>query len=1387
MSQSDPENGEASSQTSRPQPYPWRMREAAQTMLEDRTQLDQLLSNDHTKDSTLYLSYEFDADAALDGVQKEKKAAQAAFTMAALEVLSAIRYQIPEQDDCPKSQQDQIPNLPEMLKVRQDARDARIAALQRSLDNKEWSKKKTKATVVWDGTLPLSSPLPSKASKKRKASTGGTDGTENGTANEPVSAQPEVPKFTRNTPASSAAALDHRFTNSRAILCSAGNIALSSSEVAPADVPQKGRLINLGAVVVDATVYGRRTLAVAENAVRRAKLRYQFRQEQARAHYTEENDESDNSPFRFLSVPNLFMASGKRQWFDIMLDEANKVQPFNPNIEALSDAWATKCRPRLHSIMQSGAGHALYYDVHWNSRHGRLADFLRTQTPGDEVSWGPHLIIATQPEVPLFCQEFHDWRTYLSLVLTKGEKTDMRAMQYTGTSEERRQLRRMWPKATGLPEDPIHVVVMSYTAFLKDYLHVCQLPWGTVIVDDGASWMAAGQGDPNASLASIWDHAMWSSNDHHTGLAGTTISNWDFESDSWKVASQEPNSLLREAYIGLTARHRIMTASRLAVVNRHALDPLPISGIVNFIAPHFASVVREEWDRNNIAKDAASMAHFRSLVARFTVVHHPDATDGDTDMKELAEKALEIKFSLQDKGPVLSAPLEVSEEDFVTADKLTFSRRSNLAWLGSRTSWLRFELGQADFQPILDIMNLSTKHGHYCEEVTTASSMTTSGATGQVAGSMAYRLAVRCGRHFGSEQGLRQHISAQHAPPGTWLCRTCGSDCITSQARTHHERACGLPLGANGSGEGTGTVGATPTVGQGGVKSGVGKKKNQRSSNGQAASSTDEEKDPDGSIRVPGYRGVWVSKEGTHFVKIDGKRYASPLSNGVATMFFESTHTAAKKYDVVVGLSKGNDDKVQLNFKEDGTRNVYEDSTSTTASGLGGSAANVVPLLSVINIKDLPPDVKPLLRDPRQTSRTGGNSKRHVYAYRGVCRQARKGHDRWQSQISFMGVNHYLGTFDSEWDAAAIYAWAHLILYGEEATRLAQKEGEEAAEAYEQEKRDIASGEIPAASPKPEKKKKLKKEPKEKSPSKKQKKEAAVGDITSDMKSEAETVVVKKRKVPRRVESNLEKKDKVDSKLSKAEREELNAVISKSATKAQVLGPREKYASLSDAYLRIIAARRLHDARKGLYNLSDGDTFPSSGIEPVRPCLPVASSGVDYPIGAALLLGIPARLVWSLTDFLAEREIENDVSVVQMLAVEYDDEGVNERFRSVMQGSVCIIGQASKRMLRQFQEIGGGAVGLGCGVGELDCHIGGAPGTCSPRAACVRYDGIVFRLSCMNGRDIVTLNGEKVRSGEGVILFHNDIISVGPRVFAFVLPNYKWNKNKAKKSSKYLQ
>ena len=61
---------------------------------------------------------------------------------------------------------------------------------------------------------------------------------------------------------------------------------------------------------------------------------------------------------------------------------------------------------------------------------------------------------------------------------------------------------------------------------------------------------------------------------------------------------------------------------------------------------------------------------------------------------------------------------------------------------------------------------------------------------------------------------------------------------------------------------------------------------------------------------------------------------------------------------------------------------------------LGSGASSVVPTFSVINIKDLPKHVKPLLHDPWQTLHTGGNLKWYVYAYHGICQQAHKGHNR---------------------------------------------------------------------------------------------------------------------------------------------------------------------------------------------------------------------------------------------------------------------------------------------------------------------------------------------------------------------------------------------------------
>lgn len=471
-----------------------------------------------------------------------------------------------------------------------------------------------------------------------------------------------------------------------------------------------------------------------------------------------------------------------------------------------------------------------------------------------------------------------------------------------------------------------------------------------MIVDDGMGWMAAAQGDQNSSLRSIWETAMFSTNDHHMGLAGIpTFREWDFCRDLF------PESVVKEARVGLTARHRILTASSFVTQQRTNLEVVGVSCLVYFLAPNFSDTVREEWDRSRIASDVKSMKHFRKLVARSTVVHSLEELENDDWQScELAIASLTGQLGSADRSNDPVVPRVVPDEEFVSSGKVASSRRWALAWLGApEQSWLRYELGNAKFEPILDVMKLSNNHGHFCEEITTASSTTSSGVSGQVAGTMAYRLAVCCGRHFGSEQGLRQHVSALHAPPGTWLCRTCSMDCVTSQARTHHERSCGQPLSTVDGDPPLFAGGTTPNVGQGGgPKSGVGKKKGGRPSGAQVGGTSSDEKDADGSLRVPGYRGVWINAVGKHFIKIDGERYKNNLS---VEILFDNVDDAAKKYDEIVRQQKKEsgkkNQKVELNFKPDGTRIIYEVITPATTSGLGGSASNVVPALSVINIK----------------------------------------------------------------------------------------------------------------------------------------------------------------------------------------------------------------------------------------------------------------------------------------------------------------------------------------------------------------------------------------------------------------------------------------------------
>jgi len=627
-------------------------------------------------------------------------------------------------------------------------------------------------------------------------------------------------------------------------------------------------------------------------------------------------------------------------------------------------------------------------------------------------------------------------------------------------------------------------------------------------------------------------------------------------------------------------------------------------------------------------------------------------------------------------------PKHFSDERFIADGKVASSRRSALQWLGSSDdSWLRYELGSVSFEPILTAMKVSLNFGHICEEITTAASVTT-GATGQIIGNLAFKLAVRCGKCFGSEQGLRQHLLTHHAPPGTWLCRTCKADCVTSQARTHHERSCGQTSAGSGS-----KNESSATATSGASKKDAGKKKGKTAKGGSAG--TKEDKNADGSVRVP----------------------------------------------------------------------------STT--GLGGG---VVPALSVINIKDLPPGVKPLLRDPRQTSRTGGNSKRHVYAYRGVCRQARKGHDRWQSQISFLGVNHYLGTFDSEWDAAAIYAWAHLILYGEEATRKAQQEGEEAAAAYEQEKKDIAAGIIPVPPAKPDKK--AKQTPKKKTEEKLATKKGKKG-------TKEEKLVVAKRK-PGRPKKNPEgsptKQPPAKRLKTTAGKEDIAPILAKSVGKATILAPIPKFAEMSDDELTREAAIRMVAARSVNYCITEVQLPAPIHID-FMPCVP-RMTGLYHQMGCALLVGLDPHLFsWNIDSIISNQYFGSHSerrNATHALTAEFGKDGLNQQFRCLVQGSNTVIGCASSRMKRVYSSLGMRSPPMGGPIGRIDCNTGGNSKCCSETAACIRFvptDTGDFQFSALSS-DLITMNGQRITPEMGSFpLFNEDICTIGSRVFLFLLPS----------------
>ncbi|KAL7534723.1 hypothetical protein ACHAXR_007024, partial [Thalassiosira sp. AJA248-18] len=787
--------------------------------------------------------------------------------------------------------------------------------------------------------------------------------------------------------------------------------------------------------------------------------------------------------------------------------------------------WSESCLPRLLAILGKGAGHAVLHDMQWRERSYRVANLLQNmaisscssgqpslnESTRGYPNYGPHLIVTSSGDdfakfAAVFGQLGHGLssvsRTSTGSYPTNAKDVMLRVLPYHGSKACRRQLRKHFgclfpsPKSHfstlgGLPESPFHVILTSYSALFEDYAHFCQIPFQVVLLDDGMSWLGCSHFDPNGKIGKIWNSGLWSNFDHGSGRAGVVDgvgqnSTWDFSKDvvgfeaDGKPGSTKEKNGWKKLQIGLTARHRILLASNMHAQYRGQVYKAPVLGLLSHLAPQFSEAIRDDWERSKVFSCKRSMAYIRTMIARLVVVYSGDSTAlGLNDLVSISLKSLDGELPLCPLNNHSAAQEDEGLDKLIKSQKIVHSRKFAVAWFRPSSS-IRKELGIISLDPILSAVKKVTAGGFVCEEVVTSSSMTTSGASGSVVGLSAYRAAVRCGRCFSSEQGLKHHIATSHAPPGTWLCRSCGGDCGTGQARSHHERTCRAPKGTSIQ---SSIGGANPSSVGKGTRASRGPKKKvvknpakpERAKPEKAKPDKQSAEHVDGSTRVPGYKGVWAQNSGKYFVKVDDKPLVDNHSTSETPLLFDTAELAAKKFDEIF-TERGEAKELEMNYKSDGSRVAgKEDSAAAVvpSAKTSGFDANITtPDLSVIDIKKLPLHVKPLLRDPNQTSRTGGNSKRYVYAYRGVCRQQRKGHDRWQSQISFNGQNHYLGTFDSEWDAAAVYSWAHLILYGEDETKKAQLEGEEAAAAFEQQQKDIAEGKIPPPSPKPVKKKK---------------------------------------------------------------------------------------------------------------------------------------------------------------------------------------------------------------------------------------------------------------------------------------------------------------------------
>ena len=599
------------------------------------------------------------------------------------------------------------------------------------------------------------------------------------------------------------------------------------------------RDIDMDAVTKAAEIFAKRVVEQVFGAVTRAEKRRKWRIDCARSDLVSKEKNFCLSStgvldqfFRWKNLNNVTVTdsdvSGRDD--DIQMkdfstcndddddDSFEKSKQRKPIPDTNSDEWNLMCLPRLLEIMNAGAGHVVLHDMQWTTRFYRILQLLtklatpRTVHFGNkktgydvEANFGPHLIITTERDLDMFVSALGQVDYSLSDEFSADHKFCLRGLRYHGSKASRRRIRIQHFTSvgvSGLPETPYNIIVTTYTSFVEDYLHFTHIPFQSVVLDDGMSWLGAAHSDPNGKFGKAFHKMMWSKSDDHGGLAGVQDDQWNFAldialDDKGKVTfnSNNEDNLLPKPRIGLTARHRILVASALHSKYREVIYSTPVPALLSFLLPQFTEVVKEEFDRSRIHTCEKSMEYMRMLLCRGIVVYQGSdyANTAKKDEPNLAISAMTGTGAYEGGNKSYSSQIDkkrsISTDKMISEGRIMQSRRLAASWIKAGSP-IRQELGNLPLDPLLSMLKLRSSDGCICEEIIAPSSASTNNQSGSVPGNPSFRTALRCGREFGSEQGMRQHLAALHAPPGTWLCRTCSIDCGTSQSRTHHERSC---------------------------------------------------------------------------------------------------------------------------------------------------------------------------------------------------------------------------------------------------------------------------------------------------------------------------------------------------------------------------------------------------------------------------------------------------------------------------------------------------------------------------------------------------------------------------------------------------------------------